>query len=506
MNYIKELKEIFKNETISLTEQIKHVTINFESEISALPEFTALERFVNDIPTRDNIKINISADSSDNFYLSKQSIKTEQDYKNFITEAMLGDFAEIYIEIEKEISEECLSVYCYDAFISDLTSLNHLKMLDTFALLLKGLERLTFVVFDKDCHFMTRTMTFTSIENISISVDNHRLDKLERCNNTSSLSDAKKYRLLPDDFKFVANTENNPLTTMFDKLCTVLALTYISTNTEIRNESIFFEIMGQRYVSSEVKIKEISDNKELFKIYDWVYTDGNSVDKAILARNTLSLHCHFTGITNIDGSVFASIQSNYNLYLKNNIEHYLELKNKVTEYIQEFISKTGDYSLLIFDKFKQNLIAIVGFILTTAITNIVSDTPLDNIFTKDVVTLLELLLFGSILFFIASFIETNYRIKKVYSSYDDMKENYKHILSDDDIKEIFNDDSSFINMKAEIKRKRIIFSILWILLIIITLIILELNSDFTTIIDQFLSFVNKLSTCLISKISYMLNT
>ena len=87
-----------------------------------------------------------------------------------------------------------------------------------------------------------------------------------------------------------------------------------------------------------------------------------------------------------------------------------------------------------------------------------------------------------------------------------MKENYKHILSDDDIKEIFNDDSSFINMKAEIKRKRIIFSILWILLIIITLIILELNSDFTTIIDQFLSFANKLSTCLISKISYMLNT
>ena len=49
MNYIKELKEIFKNETISLTEQIKHVTINFESEISALPEFAALERFVNDI-------------------------------------------------------------------------------------------------------------------------------------------------------------------------------------------------------------------------------------------------------------------------------------------------------------------------------------------------------------------------------------------------------------------------------------------------------------------------
>ena len=36
------------------------------------------------------------------------------------------------------------------------------------------------------------------------------------------------------------------------------------------------------------------------------------------------------------------------------------------------------------DKFKTNLLAILGFLFSVILANIVSDQPLDNIFTKDI--------------------------------------------------------------------------------------------------------------------------
>lgn len=75
----------------------------------------------------------------------------------------------------------------------------------------------------------------------------------------------------------------------------------------------------------------------------------------------------------------ASIQSNYNLYLKDNVKDYLELKNKVAEFISDIVSKTGEYATSLLDKFKSNLIAIFGFIFSVILANVVSNQPLNNL-------------------------------------------------------------------------------------------------------------------------------
>ena len=48
----------------------------------------------------------------------------------------------------------------------------------------------------------------------------------------------------------------------------------------------------------------------------------------------------------------ASIQTNYNLYLRDNVTQYLELKNKVAEFITDIVSRTGEYATEMLDKFK----------------------------------------------------------------------------------------------------------------------------------------------------------
>lgn len=68
--------------------------------------------------------------------------------------------------------------------------------------------------------------------------------------------------------------------------------------------------------------------------------------------------------------------------MKDNVGQYLELKNKVAEFISDIVSRTGEYATELLDKFKANVIAIFGFLFTVVIAGIVSDQPLNNILQR----------------------------------------------------------------------------------------------------------------------------
>ena len=241
--------------------------------------------------------------------------------------------------------------------------------------------------------------------------------------------------------------------------------------------------MGQRSVEYTYGLNEIKGNPILYKIYDWIYSGGNNIDKALIARNIICLHCKYEPLLLLDLKVLAAIQSNYNLYLKENVTQYLELKNKVAEFITGIVSKTGEYATELLDKFKTNLIAIFGFLFTVIIANIVSDQPLDNIFTRDVTVILEFVLVGSFVYLFISYKQSKYQMKKVYDSYDELKKSYNQILTDDDIKECFKNDLIITEMKKTIKRSQMIYLIIWSCFLIILLIALELLTDNSIIIS-----------------------
>jgi hypothetical protein len=155
----------------------------------------------------------------------------------------------------------------------------------------------------------------------------------------------------------------------------------------------------------------------------------------------------------------------------------------VAEFITGIVSKTGEYATELLDKFKTNLIAIFGFLFTVIIANIVSDQPLDNIFTRDVTVILEFVLVGSFVYLFISYKQSKYQMKKVYDSYDELKKSYNQILTDDDIKECFKNDLIITEMKKTIKRSQMIYLIIWSCFLIILLIALELLTDNSIIIS-----------------------
>lgn len=68
-------------------------------------------------------------------------------------------------------------------------------------------------------------------------------------------------------------------------------------------------------------------------------------------------------------------------------------------------------------------------------------------------------------------------MKKVYDSYDELKNSYNQILTDDDIKECFKNDQVIMDMKKTVKRSQTIYLVIWSCFLIILLFVLELITD-----------------------------
>ncbi len=155
----------------------------------------------------------------------------------------------------------------------------------------------------------------------------------------------------------------------------------------------------------------------------------------------------------------------------------LELKNKVAEFISDIVSKTGEYATSLLDKFKSNLIAIFGFIFSVILANIVSDQPLNNLFTREITVLVECVLAGSFVYLFICYFQSRYEIEKVYESYEQLKLNYKDILTEDDLLETFGNDEGLNKMKKTISKSEKLYLGVWIVFLIAALLIVEYLSS-----------------------------
>ena len=176
-------------------------------------------------------------------------------------------------------------------------------------------------------------------------------------------------------------------------------------------------------------------------------------------------------------SGYATKQTGYfwtkQLGLNNNVSQYIDLKNKLAQFICDVVSKTGDYATMLLGDLKKNLIAIFGFLFTVILANIVSDQPLQNIFTREITVILEVVIAGSVIYLIICHIESQYKLCKIKRTYYLLKDNYKGLLSDVDLQESFNGDKIITDTVRSVERGIWIYTIIWFVFLIVLLLILE---------------------------------
>lgn len=461
--------------------------------------YSELMYIISAIPKRDKISIHLSTESEDYYTVCRNS--SEEEYLKFIDGIYGSDTISAKLEIDKSISEEKLSIYNFRSFSEEIINLPIEEFMRVFARFFEeSSKRMIFELFDSTNIFYTKTMCFIPTGNMSTLCEFDRNRRLQECRETSYFYNMSSYELLPDDFKIEVGYAENPFEKIFSKVVTILSTGYIASNFMLQSSAIQYQIMGQRSVDYTYKYDEVKGNFTLYRIYDWIYSGGNSIDKAIIARNIICLHCKYEPLFNMDEKVMSSIQSNYNLYLKDNVTQYLELKNKVAEYICDVVSRTGEYATELLDRFKTNMIAIFGFLFSVVIANIVSAQPVSNIFTRDITAIMEVVLAGSLIYLFICYKQSKYQIEKVYDSYNKLKTAYQGILDDHDIQECFDNDSILNEMKKTIERSQKKSLLVWICILIVLFVAIEAISAAPVVAPIIKIVVNDIGNIIMSLI------
>lgn len=472
-------------------EQRTIYSVQFKFQAAQALEYSEWLYIICKVPLRDEVRIFLKSESDDTLIINR--ISTEEKYNEFIENTLEDEDISVKIEINKSFQEGHFSVYRFNKFSEDITRLPVEEVLNIFSLFLKKVSNtIVFELFDNTNVFYTKSMYFLPVGNNEIHSTFNRRQRLLECRDVSCFYNQETYELLPDDFKIEVGYERNPFSELFLKLETFLAASMIASNAMLQAGNIKLQIMGQRSVDYVFSLNEIIGNPILYKIYDWIYSGGSSIDKAIIARNIICLHCKYEPLLKLDSKVLLSIQSSYNLYLKDHVIQYLEMKNKIAEFISEILSRTGEYATELLDKFKTNMIAVFGFLFTVILADIVSDQPLDNIFTRDITVILELVLLGSVIYLFICYRQSKYQMEKVYESYESLKQSYEGILTEDDIRECFQNDQLIVNMKNTVNRSEKKYLILWIAFLIGILIVLEMISDGSVILPIIKTVVHRL--------------
>ena len=324
-----ELLSLAEIRDIIVSERMKVYEASFNFDLNNAPDYSYFFNIINFIPQRDNIKITLQDENERIFEVSSSKAEGEEEYKTFLKNTLDDETINVKLCIDKKVEENHFSIYSYDEFVKDILMLSIEQVMIAFSGLLSQVS--TFLVFDvysPMTMFATKTMFFVPYRSQITNSEFNRKQRMESCKEVSYFYNFDTYEVLPDDFKITINYESNPLTELFQKITMLLSISFIATSSSINGRQLKGIINGQRTMEYCCDINNIPDNKVLYRIYNWIYTDGSPIDKAIIARNVISLHCKHVSIIEIDDKVMASIQSNYNLYLKDNVKDYLELKNR----------------------------------------------------------------------------------------------------------------------------------------------------------------------------------
>lgn len=467
------VNKVFSDVDIVVKERLDTVETCFNVIFDKLPSIETFNRIIENVPKRDSLKIILMNDSDDLMTITNDCIDTAK-YSEFVEGMQNDDNIKISIQIDKTVKNNKFSIYSYETFSDDLISRPVSEIMRWFSSHLSAQESLIFEVFDYDISLSTRTIAFMSSKAATFIPSVNRISRLEDCKSNSSFYNMNLFELIPDDFIIQGVIQNDlRLQPLFNKIATILSIAYVSSSSSFTTDMIHVQINGQRTINYEIPIDSICGDEKWQNIYTWIYTDGNSTDKTLIVHNVITLYCKYESILYLDDTVFEAIKTNYNLYLRNNVDQYLNLKRDIAKFIKDTVGQVGEYAISILTKFKNNLLAIFGFLFTVVLTRIGNAQKWEDIFTRETIYVIEIFVIGSFIYLIICIFETLFKIKKSQYAYFCIKDNYKGVLSEAEITEAFDNDKLLNETKKSVINGIAIWSVIWGIILISAVLIIE---------------------------------
>ena len=438
------------NETFSTYEiEFPHPDINILSEKLNLNNYNS----INDLLVKYGYKWDLSIDDL--------SYSINQEEFNSLTIEDYDDVENISVRFNIYKTKNYIHIINNESFNDYLKSINLQNLLD--------------VVNTFDSEFILKNKP----DDFEICVNK---DEKLNISNQCYFRNLVSFPYSPDTFYFnnIDKGTKSILDDYFLKLSQVFCYIYIFNSSEIEGDNLYLTISGNLTYNYTLDFKQldVSSLKFYHQIYKWIYSEKTKIeDKIGLSRNIITSYLKDDSLI-IDNSVFNSILSSNQIYIKGNISKYFEVRNKIIEQIEQTISKVNQSLDTFFNNFQKSVFVFISFFLTVFIYKIANKSSLNNIFTKETSLIGIGFILLSILFLIASYIIYRLDKKRVCERYENVKTRYSDVLIKDDIGKIINGDFEYNNEIFYLEKRINIYIILWVLTIIVFIVVLFLSSEY----------------------------
>lgn len=497
MSILNELIKIFTPNHHDIYDSIAQTTVQISTNYNGLAVseiYMCLDKF----PKRDVVDIKIRFTVDEVITISSISTTEEQDIKKNIEDlhdTFLYEVIEILITIQKTNNDNYRSIYCINKFNEWLLSKSHKDVMQIFSEMFKaGVENIRFICYDFDGLLATNTISLSKPDSETVYYNEvKRQDIISNSRRICNFYNHSQYDIIPDDFNVVVSSNvNSNILKLFRDIKIFLSLIYISDIADFDGDIINITIKGYKTIDYKIPLNTYTfreNQNVLYETYKWIYNGGNVYDKSQLARNIMTLHCKYSSILELDEKTFASINANYGLYLKENVNNYLNVKKDITAFVQSNIQEVTKAISSFSSDFKKNFFAFFSYFVTLMVSSSFAKLRVKDIFTPEITTITSCILAGSIIYWLISLYEIISKYRMMNKSTDSLKDSYNDILDTIEVQAIIEKDKSLKPNKVRFRNNLILISFFWLGMVVALFLALDCISGSNLLLFKF-NFIN----------------
>jgi hypothetical protein len=431
------------------------------------PSKGSLQELSNYLSSRDTLRLSIEFDNSgsDIHLLRGEEEGFLADYSSKLSFLDENDEHPILkVKIEKVSSDDCISVYDFNELINFWSKDG---LVSSFSKI-QDMNQRGRILCVLDLGYELETNLFKFVDglephNAEFNQFVERDSILSKREKVCHFANSANYYLIPEDFNIKDQDAPEELIGLFSRLKLLTSLIFICDLTRIEEAQISFRLNGYRLLSKELNACEYfepSSSDEFYEIYKWIYGDGELIDKVGLARNLISLHLSDEDLFHIHDGTLQSITSGYQIYLKENVKQYIEIKNKVSEFIQASSDKASEIAKNIGSYYRNSIWSLYSFFFSIFLIRAFINSE-KNLITSEV-------LYFYIAFVVLALLAMSYALKeleqdkeRLEEGYKSLKNRYKDLLLSDDLDKILDYDKQHKADIRYIEKKKSQYRILW---------------------------------------------
>lgn len=460
---------------------IRDVMSNFHLKMSvkdhSWKDIESLIYQLTNLPSRDKFELNIDLDGADHTLTAATEDEISGLRKHYEDYSSEDEGLEIYLKINKDQNENIISIYNLEKFRFFLTSNSILNSIDLLSQKLHKKQEIVFDVFDDIENFGSPTIKFIRHETSTSREIEHKILASSRKKTLALFKEntvltGLPYNFVAEDFNITDNHFLYGFENFFKQAKTIYSLACLSNSTEVSpDEKIRFKFNGYKsFFTDFFEPEDIPEDGGIaYKIYAWTFSEGHCSDKLGLVRNIITLNNQENRL-NLSQATWNTIQSNYEIYLKENIAQYLELKGKLLELISDFNKRAFDATDTFIGSFQSSATAFVTFIISVVAINGLKDSGADKIFSKEYFLISSFICIASIFWLAISRTDTKNRIIYITSqTKKSIIDNYKNILSINELNDSIEPEIESIKSHTNSRINK--YTLLWALSILSFLIV-----------------------------------